>query len=172
MNLHWSHALVQVHDLDTIVSFYCSVLGFEVSDVSLEKGKGIVFLSQDKNVEHHQLAFSNTSSSSTPTKREGHFAFRVAQLSDVKSLYQLLTGSNKNMSVAPICHGNTWSLYFEDPEGNNLEVFCDTPWYVDQPCAFSWDPSESDSNVHTSTLNKIEGMKGFGSNPRRDLKER
>ena len=31
-------------------------------------------------------------------------------------------------------HGNAWSLYFRDPEGNRLEVFCDTQWYVEQPC--------------------------------------
>jgi catechol-2,3-dioxygenase len=31
-------------------------------------------------------------------------------------------------------HGNAWSLYFRDPEGNRLEVFCDTDWYIEQPC--------------------------------------
>ena len=31
-------------------------------------------------------------------------------------------------------HGNAWSLYFRDPEGNRLEIFCDTQWYIEQPC--------------------------------------
>ena len=31
-------------------------------------------------------------------------------------------------------HGNAWSLYFRDPEGNRLEMFCDTQWYIEQPC--------------------------------------
>ena len=32
-------------------------------------------------------------------------------------------------------HGNTLSIYFNDPEGNGLEVFWDTPWHVAQPKA-------------------------------------
>ena len=35
--------------------------------------------------------------------------------------------------IRPICHGNAWSVYFQDPEGNQIEMFCDTPWYVPQP---------------------------------------
>src|SRR6185437_9725306 len=31
------------------------------------------------------------------------------------------------------CHGHAWSIYFRDPEGNRIEVYCDTPWYVHQP---------------------------------------
>ena len=36
--------------------------------------------------------------------------------------------------MRPMDHGNAWSLYFRDPEGNRLEVFCDTQWYIEQPC--------------------------------------
>ena len=31
-------------------------------------------------------------------------------------------------------HGNAWSVYFRDPEGNRIEIFCDTEWYIEQPC--------------------------------------
>jgi catechol 2,3-dioxygenase len=30
-------------------------------------------------------------------------------------------------------HGNSWSIYIPDPEGNNVEIYLDTPWYVPQP---------------------------------------
>jgi len=26
------------------------------------------------------------------------------------------------------CHGNSWSVYFRDPEGNRIETFGQTPW--------------------------------------------
>ena len=32
-------------------------------------------------------------------------------------------------------HGNAWSLYFTDPEGNGLECFVDSPFHVTQPYA-------------------------------------
>ena len=25
-------------------------------------------------------------------------------------------------------------MYFRDPEGNRIEIFCDTQWYIEQPC--------------------------------------
>jgi hypothetical protein len=37
---------------------------------------------------------------------------------------------------AELCHfghGNAWSIYFSDPEGNRMEVYSPTPWYVSQP---------------------------------------
>ena len=31
-------------------------------------------------------------------------------------------------------HGNAWSIYFKDPEGNMIELFADSPFYTPQPC--------------------------------------
>lgn len=36
-------------------------------------------------------------------------------------------------SPALIPDSNAISIYARDPEGNRLEIFIDTPWYVDQP---------------------------------------
>ena len=43
--------------------------------------------------------------------------------------------------IAPLSHGNTLSIYFNDPEGNGVEVFWDTPWHVAQPQGKPWDIS-------------------------------
>ena len=32
-----------------------------------------------------------------------------------------------------VSHGNAWSLYFTDPEGNGVECLVDTPFHVRQP---------------------------------------
>jgi catechol-2,3-dioxygenase len=33
-----------------------------------------------------------------------------------------------------VTHGNALSVYCRDPEGNRIEIYVDTPWYVSQPC--------------------------------------
>ena len=38
-------------------------------------------------------------------------------------------------------------MYFLDPEGNRLEFFCDTPWYVEQPHRVALDFSLSDEEL-------------------------
>jgi len=35
--------------------------------------------------------------------------------------------------IRQVNHGNALSFYFADPEGNGVEVYMDTPWYVPQP---------------------------------------
>ena len=36
-------------------------------------------------------------------------------------------------NLLPRNHGNAWSVYFDDPEGNNIEVYLDSPFHVPQP---------------------------------------
>ena len=49
--------------------------------------------------------------------------------------------------AVPVTHGNAVSVYFADPEGNGIEVFCDTPWHVRQPIVGNWNPEESDETI-------------------------
>ena len=64
-------------------------------------------------------------------------------------------------SVIPISHGNAWSLYFTDPEGNGLECFVDTPFHVAQPYADGLDLSTSDDEIEATTRGKLEGLPEF-----------
>ena len=36
-------------------------------------------------------------------------------------------------TIRQTSHGNALSIYFPDPEGNQIEIYMDTPWYVPQP---------------------------------------
>jgi len=38
-----------------------------------------------------------------------------------------------------VTHGNAWSVYFADPEGNRVELFVDTLWHTPQPYAEPFD---------------------------------
>ena len=59
-------------------------------------------------------------------------SFRVRSLDDLKQYFSWLTDERvRDMEARN--HGNAWSIYFSDPEGNRMEVYCPTPWYVSQP---------------------------------------
>lgn len=151
MSLSWSHAFLNVKNFDAMLKFYTEVLGFKISD----SGDGFVFLSQLDD-EHHQIAFKKVEAEAPVRSRVGHFAFRVDSLDDVLELYKTLTSSEEPRAVAPITHGNTWSIYFADPENNGIEVFCDTPWDATQPLGKPWNPKLSRTELEEYTLELIK----------------
>jgi catechol 2,3-dioxygenase len=46
-------------------------------------------------------------------------------------------------AIFPASHGLAWSIYANDPEGNRLEFFVDTDWYIKQPFSIPLDLSKS-----------------------------
>lgn len=141
MNLQWSHAVINVRDLDQMLDFYTNVLGFTVSDRGPlgPDAPEIVFLSNDPD-EHHQVAMVPVRGGDTSGNPLNHLAFRVASFEDVTTLHGRLSELDF-VKIMPLSHGNTLSIYFNDPEGNGLEVFWDTPWHVAQPQGKPWDTS-------------------------------
>jgi catechol 2,3-dioxygenase len=53
---------------------------------------------------------------------------------DLHEKLQVIDG----VTVGPLSHGSTLSIYFNDPEGNGIEVFWETPWHVEQPQGKPW----------------------------------
>ena len=49
--------------------------------------------------------------------------------------------------IAPIDHGNAWSVYSADPDGNGIEIYLETAWYVAQPHAHPLDLRLSDDDL-------------------------
>jgi len=139
MQLKFSHAVLNVRDLAVMVEFYVDRLGFVETDRG-PLGPGapdIVFLSQDAQ-EHHQLALAVLRKDDASASALNHLAFRVDQFADLKTTHDRVIDV-AGVKVAPITHGNALSVYFNDPEGNGLELFWDTPWHVRQPVVQPWD---------------------------------
>jgi catechol-2,3-dioxygenase len=146
MQLKWSHAVLNVKDVDKELDFYTGVLGFTISD-RVPVGKNapeIVFMSQDKS-EHHQLALMVMREDEGPSNSLNHLAFRVESFDDIKQLSGKLDAAG--VDILPLSHGNTLSLYFSDPERNGLEVFWDTPWHIAQPNGTLWDTSLNETEA-------------------------
>src|SRR3546814_6365333 len=60
-------------------------------------------------------------------------SFRLGSLEDLREFHDFLVAEQVS-DIAPINHGNAWAVYFADPEGNRIEAFVDTDWYIEQPC--------------------------------------
>lgn len=166
MPLTWSHAVLQVRDLDTMLDYYTNVLGFRISDRGSlgENAPDIVFLSQDPG-EHHQLAFVPVrgQDSAESSGALNHLAFRVADLQELRAVIARIQADGRGRPPRPLTHGNTWSVYFADPELNGIEVFCDTPWHVPQPQGKTWDMAQDDASLIESTRIAFADVRGFSS---------
>jgi len=165
MKLSWSHFVLYVRDEQRMLDFYTRVLGFQVTDRGRIAGRGsdIVFLSQDP-AEHHQIALVPTREDDGPSNSLAHIAFRVESIKDLRTMIACLKGDGAAMR--PITHGNTWSVYFQDPEQNGIEIFCNSPWHVQQPQAEPWDMSLDDEALLAWTEQRFRDEPGFG--PRTD----
>ena len=161
MKLSWSHAVLYVQDQQKMLDFYTNVLGFEVTDRGplAEGAPEIIFMSQQHD-EHHQLAMIVTRKDDAPSNSVNHFAFRVEAFEDVRSLHKTLE-SMEGIKVGPLSHGNTLSIYFNDPESNGLEVFWDTPWHVQQPQGKPWDPAMDEGEALKWVEDNFKDEPGF-----------
>ena len=127
-----SHSTRAARDMDTMVAFYCDVLGFHVTNRGMVgEDAEITFMSQDPN-EHHQIVLVGGMETDPQFMLADHLAFRVDGLDAVRAVKARLEEAGVE-GVAPVSHGNAWSVYFTDPEGNGIECFTDTPFHVAQP---------------------------------------
>ncbi len=153
-NLQMSHYEIRVADLTAMLNFYIETLGFVITDRGAGTD-GLVFLSRSPH-EHHQIVL-NPDPQNGDTRRLDHVAFRVPSLDDVR-IYQTMLADTDHESVT---HGTTWSLYFSDPERNRLEIFTDTPWYVEQPTRLPISFAVTDDELRENSRRMLQSLPGF-----------
>ena len=135
-SLVFSHFGIHVTDLDMMADFYKGLLGFIETDrgaINTPDGpRSLVFLSKDPD-EHHQLVLMAGRPEHVPFNVVNQISFRTQSLEELLGHYQRLA-EYRVSEITPVTHGNALSVYFRDPEGNRIELFFATPWYVTQPC--------------------------------------
>ncbi len=145
--LSFSHFGMFVRDIERMADFYSRVLGFAVSDsgeLDTPHGKvALVFLTRDPN-EHHQIVLASGRPDSVPFNPINQISFRVRDFAGLRELHRAIQREPVS-EISPVSHGNALSVYFKDPEGNRIELFVDTPWYVAQPLRIPMDMSLSDA---------------------------
>lgn len=152
-----SHVGLYVSDLPKMIDFYTRVLGFVVSDAAPD-GR-ITFLSRNPS-DHHQVVLCPGRKTGVETPMVQQVSFNVGTLADVQRAFRKVRAAGCE-GIRPVSHGNAWSVYFQDPEGNRIEMFCDTPWYVSQPCGFPIDLDKHEDELFRETEAHCRGLPGF-----------
>jgi catechol-2,3-dioxygenase len=158
--LSMSHIGLYVHDLPRMEDFYTRVLGFTITDRGKVRGADIVFTSWDPK-DHHQVALVSGRPAELAYNHVNQISFRVGSVEDLQEIWRRVKDEPGVHDLRPMDHGNAWSLYFRDPEGNRLEVFCDTDWYVLQPCLEDLDLSQSAEAIRAKSEAFCRSAPGF-----------
>jgi catechol 2,3-dioxygenase-like lactoylglutathione lyase family enzyme len=152
----FSHIGLYVADMTTMVRFYTGVLGFSITDQAHIRGADVVFLSRNPD-EHHQIVLVPGRTPHSPST-VNQISFRVVSLPELRRLHTQLVA----LAVAglnPTNHGGSWSVYFLDPEGNRIELFAQTPWYM-PPVSVPLDLALSDDEIYKVTQVMVRATPG------------
>lgn len=124
------HVGIYVHDIERSKTFYRDILGLKISDESQERG--MVFMTAKNRMdEHHELVLFQGREGGNVVQQ---ISFRCDSLSEVKGFYQLFL-KHKVPINRIVSHGNVVGIYFQDPDGNQIEVYW--PTGVDWPQPFA-----------------------------------
>lgn len=123
------HAVLYVRDLQASVAFYRDLLGFEpIGDAF--GGKAQAFRAADHRT-HHELLLIEVGDAPHPgrSRRLGlyHLGIKVGDSMDELRAAKLELDAAGVTIVGMSDHTATWSLYILDPDGNELELYCDNP---------------------------------------------
>jgi len=144
LRAQFKHVGIHVTDVDKMVDFYTQWFGLVKTDEGNGPvGKG-VFLSSDPH-EHHQIVFVGGRAPGTPSIIN-QLSFMVEDLPALRAYHERARNEERTITQVK-SHGNSLSIYVLDPEGNQMEIYCETPWYVSQPVSLPLDFSHSDEEI-------------------------
>ena len=160
VKLSFSHIGIIVNDLARMEDFYTRVLGFTVSDRGVARGSKIVFTTWDP-LEHHQMVLVEGRPDAMPFNHINQMSFRVQSIEELQAVNARVEKADGVHDHYGTNHGFAWSIYFRDPEGNRVEIFCDSPWYIDQPCTEPLDLSQPADDIRAKSLEFCKNAHGF-----------
>ena len=133
----FAHVVFQTGQLEKMKQWYLNLLDGHV----VYEGHNLCFMTHDE--EHHRIALLQP-----PEPLEGkapnaawmhHVAYTFASLEELFQRYVELKEKGVEPTM-PIQHGMTTSLYYEDPDGNFVEMQVDNFATPDQATAYMYGP--------------------------------
>ena len=146
-----SHFGIYVTDLERMVAFYTEVFDLTVTD----RGEGktfkttLVFTSASPD-QHHQLVLASGRPAEATFSTVMQISFMVPGIQSLRDIWKKAEARGATR-IRGLNHGNALSVYMLDPEGNTVEVYVDTPFYVAQPHGDPLDLSKSDEDILRET---------------------
>ncbi len=121
------HLVLRVKEIERSKRFFQEVLGFPVV---AENERGMVFFSTDVKDNHHMLALVQAKEGATmPTPDHvgmQHLSFELGNFAELQEAYRLFKEKGVKIHYTTF-HGVAKSIYFNDPDGNLFEVYCNVP---------------------------------------------
>ncbi|MEC3974469.1 VOC family protein [Amycolatopsis sp. H20-H5] len=118
----FAHVVFQTSQAPQMRDWYCTVLDGHV----VYEDDALTFVTFDE--EHHRIALLNSPNPlqrKTPTTAAmHHVAYTFDSLDDLLGRYELLRDKGVTPAVS-IAHGVTTSMYYQDPDGNFVEMQVD-----------------------------------------------
>jgi catechol 2,3-dioxygenase len=119
------HVVLKVRDLERTKKFYAEVMGLEVMKV--EPSIKMAFFASNGR-DHHEIAAIEIDGNIPDSQAGGvglsHLAFRLRDEAHLRAAYTDLKEHEVKI-ISAVNHGVTKSIYFRDPDGHLLEVYCD-----------------------------------------------
>jgi catechol 2,3-dioxygenase len=116
------HVHLKVSDLDRSEAFYRDVLGLGTTE---RLGDTFAFMSWG--AEHHDLALQGHPGAPRPHPGAlGLYHFAV-EVDDEAALGEAVSRLHDNgVHYSAVDHGISKAVYFSDPDGHGIEIYCDT----------------------------------------------
>lgn len=150
--LKFAHVVLRTSRFEAMKDWYLSLLNGQVA----YENEVLAFLRYDE--EHHRIALINIPG--LPDKAPGtsgmdHMAFTYASLAHLHATYARLKSEHQIAPFWAINHGPTTSLYYRDPDGNQVELQVDnfdtdedgnlffaSAAFAENPIGVDFDPDE------------------------------
>jgi catechol 2,3-dioxygenase len=146
-----AHFGIYVTDLDKMVAFYTEVFELSITDTGVGKTfkNKLVFTSASAD-QHHQLVIASGRPADAKFSTVMQLSFVVPDIQAMRDIWAKAEARGAT-GIRGLNHGNALSVYLSDPEGNTVEVYVDTPFYVEQPHGDPLDLSKTDEEILRET---------------------
>jgi len=171
-SVKFGHFGINCFDIARMEDFYTRAIGMVVADrgyLPPPVDRQLVFMTLDPS-EHHQFILCSGRTEgkieSGPFRGGGkgsainQISFHLADLDELRKAQARLAAAGCTDGTA-IDHGNAWSIYIRDIEGNPMELYVVSPWYTPQPCGELFDLSLDNEEIYRRTEAMCRARPGF-----------